>query len=75
MPCISVQNAVRFVFQPGRHIAHGAVQRWVGAMTKKQIRELIVRAIEDAIILFLLFVGVWSIAYIISHCFELLSVL
>lgn len=44
-------------------------------MNKRQFRELIVRVIEDAIILFLMFVGIWSLAYFLSHGLDILGVL
>ena len=37
-------------------------------------RNLIVRAIEDGIILFLLFAAVWSLAHIVSGIFRILGV-
>ena len=41
---------------------------------KSQWRALIVRAIEDAIILFMLFVGVWAAAYILGGLCKLAGV-
>ena len=37
-------------------------------------RNLIVRAIEDGIILFLLFAAVWSLAHVVSGIFRILGV-
>lgn len=44
-------------------------------MNKRQLRELIIRVIEDSIILFLMFVGIWALAYFLSHGLDLLGVL
>ena len=43
-------------------------------MTKKQWRALVVRAIEDGTVLFLMGACCWSICYLASEIFEKLGV-
>lgn len=43
-------------------------------MSRKEKRNLVVRAIEDFIILFLMFAAVWSLAYVCGGVFKLLGV-
>ena len=42
--------------------------------SKAYFRGLIIRAIEDGIVLFLLFAAVWSLAHVVSGIFRLLGV-
>lgn len=43
-------------------------------MTKRQYRDLIVRVIEDAIILFLGGAAIWSLCWVITGIFKALGV-
>ena len=43
-------------------------------MTRKELRNLVVRAIEDFIVLFLMFAAVWSLACVCGAAFKLLGV-
>ena len=46
-----------------------------GKMSKRKWRDLIVRAIEDAIIIFLGIVAIWALAFMVSNGLSWLGVL
>ena len=43
-------------------------------MTKRQYRDLIVRVVEDFIVLFVGMAAIWSLCYVVSGVFRLLGV-
>ena len=43
-------------------------------MTKRQWRDLCVRAIEDAVMLFIIGVGIWAVCAVVGCIFRLMGV-
>jgi len=56
-------------------IIAGKDRKGKGKMSKRQWRDLIVRAIEDAIIIFLGIVAIWALAFMVSNGLSWLGVL
>ncbi len=43
-------------------------------MTKRQRRDLIVRAIEDFIVLYIMIAGLWTVCYLVGEIFQKMGV-